>query len=95
MANTRKKARKSAASRKRPDAIALLKKDHRQVEGWFEQFEKSRSNDRKEKLAGEICSALKMHTAIEEEIFYPAFLEATEEEDLHHEPEVEHECQGA
>ncbi len=31
-----------------------------------------------------------MHTKIEEEIFYPAFLEATEEEDIHHEAEVEH-----
>jgi hypothetical protein len=33
---------------------------------------------------------LKVHTQIEEEIFYPAFLEATEEEDIHHEAEVEH-----
>ena len=31
-----------------------------------------------------------MHTTIEEEIFYPAFLEATEEEELHHEAAVEH-----
>ena len=27
---------------RRHDAIALLKADHRQVEGWFEQFKKSR-----------------------------------------------------
>jgi hemerythrin superfamily protein len=73
-----------------PDAIALLKTDHRQVEGWFEQFEKSRSDDRKLELATKICNALQVHTTIEEEIFYPAFLEATEEEDLHHEAEVEH-----
>jgi hypothetical protein len=32
-----------------------------------------------------------VHTTIEEEIYYPAFLEATEEEDLHHEAAVEHE----
>jgi hypothetical protein len=31
-----------------------------------------------------------MHTTIEEEIFYPAFIEATEEEDLHDEAQVEH-----
>ena len=31
-----------------------------------------------------------MHTAIEEEIFYPAFLEATEDKDLHHEAQIEH-----
>jgi hemerythrin superfamily protein len=72
------------------DAIALLKADHRQVEGWFEQFESSRSDDKKQMLARNICQALKVHTTIEHEIFYPAFLEATEETDIHHEAEVEH-----
>ena len=74
----------------RKDAISLLKADHRQVEGWFEQFEKARSDDRKRDLATRICNALRVHTAIEEEIFYPAFYEATQEEDLHHEAIVEH-----
>ena len=72
------------------DAIALLKADHREVEGYFEAFEKARSDDRKQQLAEKICRALTVHTTIEEEIFYPAFLEATEEEDLHHEAAVEH-----
>jgi hemerythrin superfamily protein len=72
------------------DAIALLKADHRQVEEWFEQFEKARNDDRKLELATKICNALTVHATIEEEIFYPAFLEATEEEDLHHEAAVEH-----
>jgi hypothetical protein len=73
-----------------PDAIALLKADHREVEGYFEEFEKARSDDRKQELAAKICKALTVHTTIEEEIFYPAFLKATEEEDLHHEAAVEH-----
>jgi hypothetical protein len=72
------------------DAIALLKADHRQVEEWFEQFEKARDDDRKQTLATKICDALKVHTTIEEEIFYPAFLEATDDRDTHHEAEVEH-----
>ena len=72
------------------DAIALLKADHRQVETWFEQFEKTRSADRKQALAAKICNALKVHTEIEEEIFYPAFLEATEDSDMHHEAVIEH-----
>jgi hemerythrin superfamily protein len=98
MARARKKATKSRsvarAARKKggsTDAITLLKADHRQVEGWFEEFEKARSETRKKELASKICDSLKVHTAIEEEIFYPAFLEATREEDLHHEAEVEHE----
>ena len=74
------------------DAIALLKADHRQVEDWFEQFEKARTDDRKLALATDICNALTVHTTIEEEIFYPAFLEATEDKDLHHEAEIEHDA---
>jgi hemerythrin superfamily protein len=81
----------SKAARRAPtDALALLKADHRQVEEWFEQFEKSRSDDKKADLARRICRALRIHTTIEEEIFYPAFLEATGDEDIHHEAEVEH-----
>lgn len=74
----------------RQDAIAILKADHRQVEQWFEQFEKARAAPRKEALARQICQALHVHTQIEEEIFYPAFLEATKDRDIHHEAEVEH-----
>ena len=72
------------------DAVALLKADHRQVEQWFEQFDKARSPSKKKQLATSICSALKVHTEIEEEIFYPAFLKATKDEDMHHEAIVEH-----
>lgn len=87
---SKRKASPRRAAPRAADAIALLKADHRQVEGWFSQFEKTRSDERKLELAQNICRALKVHTQIEEEIFYPAFLEATEEEDLHHEAEVEH-----
>jgi len=79
-----------SANSKPKDAIALLKADHRQVEQWFEEFCKSRSDQKKADLAKRICEALTIHTTIEEEIFYPAFIEATDEKDLHHEAEVEH-----
>ena len=71
------------------DAIALLKADHRKVEGLFEQFEKAKDNARKQKLAQEICTELTVHATIEEEIFYPACKEAVED-DLEHEAYVEH-----
>jgi hypothetical protein len=95
MAKAKKTAAKSKRSKSRAvaaprDAIALLKADHRQVEGWFERFESTRSDERKGELAQQICQALKVHTEIEEEIFYPAFLAATEDKDTHHEAEVEH-----
>ena len=57
----------------------------------FGEFESARSADRKSELAARICSALRVHTAIEEDIFYPAFLEATRQTQIHHEAEIEHE----
>jgi hemerythrin superfamily protein len=86
-----RKAKKRSSTKKSPgDAVGLLKADHRQVEQWFEAFEKTRSDTRKLDLATRICDALTVHTQIEEEIFYPAFLEATQDKDMHHEAEVEH-----
>jgi len=54
------------------DAIALLKADHRKVEDLFEARDKARRSDRKAAIVAEICTELKIHTLIEEEIFYPA-----------------------
>ena len=92
MARGKAKAKKATqrGGNGKTDAIALLKADHRQVEEWFEQFEKARNDDRKLELATKICNALKVHTTIEEQIFYPAFLEATEDKEMHHEAEIEH-----
>jgi hemerythrin superfamily protein len=87
------KSRSSSPTRSRSkpaDAIALLKADHRQVEAWFSQFAKSKSKQKKQQLATNICDALTVHTTIEEEIFYPAFIEATGDKDIHHEAVVEH-----
>jgi hypothetical protein len=33
---------------------------------------------------------LRIHTQIEEDVFYPAFLSSTDDIDLHHEAEIEH-----
>ena len=71
------------------DAIALLKADHRKVEELFEQFENSSGASAKQKLAHQICVELKIHTAIEEEIFYPA-LKGKIESDTLDEAYVEH-----
>lgn len=71
------------------DAIALLKADHRKVEDLFEQFEKASSASKKRTLAQEICTELKIHTTIEEELFYPAFRGVIEDHTLD-EAYVEH-----
>jgi len=73
-----------------PDAIALLKQDHRKVEDLFEKFEKARGEERKQALAREICTELTIHAMIEEEIFYPACHGKIDDEPLLDESYVEH-----
>ena len=77
------------AASDQPDAIALLKADHRKVEELFEQFEAAKGAAAKERLAKQICTELTVHTIIEEEIFYPACKGKTED-DLLDESYVEH-----
>jgi hypothetical protein len=74
-----------------PDAVALLKADHRKVEELFEKFESARGEGRKKALAEEICLELTVHTRIEEDVFYPA-CEGAVEEDLLKEAYVEHDA---
>lgn len=91
MASKKQRTPSTARTRsKQPDAIALLKADHRQAETWFSQFSKSKNPQKKGQLATLICVALTVHTTIEEEIFYPAFIEATGDKATHHEAVVEH-----
>jgi hypothetical protein len=71
------------------DATRLLTEDHRKVEALFEQFEKASGDGRKEKLARQICLELKVHSMIEEEIFYPALRGKISDDDLD-EAYVEH-----
>lgn len=77
------------AQQAKQDALKLLTEDHRKVEGLFEQFEKASGEGRKEKIARQICTELKIHAMIEEEIFYPALEGKIEEDDLK-EAYVEH-----
>ena len=71
------------------DAIAMLKADHRKVEELFEKFEQTNGKATRQRLAEQICLELKVHTAIEEEIFYPA-CRGKIEDDLVNEAYVEH-----
>ena len=75
----------------RADAIALLRADHKHVDGLFKSFDKFKEDDEsKAELVREICNELKVHTTIEEEIFYPAAREAMDDVDLLDEADVEH-----
>jgi len=53
-------------------AINLLKEDRERVKGLFDLFEKAKSRAAKNKIVRQALTELKVHAAIEEEIFYPA-----------------------
>ncbi|MGL3823126.1 hemerythrin domain-containing protein [Sphingopyxis sp. R3-92] len=71
------------------DATHILAADHRAVESLFAKFEKASSAGEKGKIADEICTELKIHAQIEEEVFYPA-LKGKIDDDLLKEAYVEH-----
>ena len=73
-------ATKKTAKKKPADAIALLKQDHQKVMGLLESLERA-TGPRRTKLLVQIEEELKVHTTIEEEIFYPAFREAATKKD--------------
>ncbi len=70
------------AARGEQDAVQLLTDDHRRVEQLFKEFENARDDAPKEELARRICTELKVHSILEEEILYPALRGKIEDADL-------------
>jgi hemerythrin superfamily protein len=60
------------------DALALLKKDHQTVKRLFDRFEKNPSKA----IADKFLRELAIHSAVEEQLFYPAIRQAAEKEEL-------------
>jgi hypothetical protein len=98
MATATKKASTRAAPAKAarpaksvgPDAIALLRADHKLVSGLYEQYETTRSTAKKKALVAKICLELSIHAQVEEEIFYPAVKAALKDKEMVPEAQVEH-----
>ncbi|HYR85432.1 MAG TPA: hemerythrin domain-containing protein [Terriglobia bacterium] len=76
-AKSRKRSisRRHTAGRSAKDAIALLKKDHKNVKQLLKRLEgtSERNTNQREQFLTQIEHEVKTHTTIEEEIFYPAF----------------------
>ena len=72
------------------NAIELLKQQHREVEELFSKIEKGGEGPARERraLVAELTEKIKIHTNIEEKIFYPEGRQANE--DLTLEAYVEH-----
>ena len=64
------------------DGLQLLAADHRKVEEPVRQLREARAaTAAKEKIVKQICTELKVHAQIEEEIYYPAIRGKVEEDD--------------
>src|SRR5690606_14608664 len=90
----RKRMREMPKTKSKTGAVALelLKEDHDRVKKSFKEFEKMDREDTAtmEELVRAVCEDLKVHAALEEEIFYPAVRAAIEDEDIMNEAQVEH-----
>ncbi|HEV2675413.1 MAG TPA: hemerythrin domain-containing protein [Aliidongia sp.] len=88
--STKTKPRRTRRTGSRdPVAVTLLKKDHREVEEYFDQYEQLEDDAEKLALFQKIALALKVHTQIEEEILYPEE-RGDVEDDMLDEAYVEH-----
>ena len=74
-------------------AVELLKEQHDKVKKAFKEFEKldREDNEAQQQLVQRVCEDLKLHTTLEEELFYPAAREAIDDEDILNEAQIEHE----
>jgi hemerythrin-like domain-containing protein len=61
------------------DAIAMLKADHQRVRDLFQQYEATSNVEAKGTIAEEVFIELETHAQLEENIFYPAVNEETDE----------------
>jgi len=61
------------------DAIAMLKADHQRVKDLFAQYEAADNVETKRTLAEQVFVELETHAQLEENVFYPAVNEETDE----------------
>src|SRR5688500_19719578 len=78
-----------------PNAVVLLEDDHEQLKDLLRELSQTteRAVRTRTELLADIAAAIKAHSTIEEEIFYPAFkaaAEKKEDETLFYEAQEEH-----
>jgi hemerythrin-like domain-containing protein len=89
------KRQESSGRGSQPDAISLLKQDHQKVRGLLRRLDATteRGTKLRTELLNQIQNEVKVHTTIEEEIFYPAYKEAVRkkaDKELYYEALEEH-----
>lgn len=58
------------------DALEFLENQHAEVEDLFGDYDEAETIEEQEEIAREVILALRIHTTLEEEVFYPAVRES-------------------
>jgi hemerythrin-like domain-containing protein len=93
--SSRRSSKGSAKRQEASDAIELLTEDHEKVRGLLQQLEKTtaRSAEKRGALYQKIAHEVRVHSRVEEELFYPAYRDAArsqQDEKLFYEAAEEH-----
>ncbi|CAA7625866.1 DUF892 family protein [Magnetospirillum sp. UT-4] len=67
----------AAGKKVAPEAVSLLIQDHREAVAFFDWYQHCSDPVEKAEVARRLCTALRAHMTVEEEIFYPAARQAT------------------
>ena len=55
-----------------PNAVQLIKQDHKKVANLFDKLQKTKGHEAKRRIAEQVMEELEVHALVEEDIFYPA-----------------------
>lgn len=72
------------------DAISMLKNDHDRVKKLFDEFKSAKTRPAKKKIVGQTLTELKVHAALEEDIFYAAVRKKLEKQMMNEADEEHH-----
>ncbi len=89
----RKPPVRKSASGTQPDAVALLRADHKRLRQLLTDLKGAQTPARRQRVFEQVQDEIKAHTTIEEELFYPAFRDAAKtkkDRQMFHEATEEH-----
>jgi hypothetical protein len=86
----RKGRNSNAETMESTDPLSMLKEDHSNVKKLFDQFEGTDDEREQKQIATKALNELKVHAAIEEDIFYPGVSETVDDTELMSEATEEH-----
>jgi signal recognition particle subunit SEC65 len=73
-----------------PNAVQMIKQDHRKVASLFDKYKNTKGEEAKRRIAEQAIEQLEVHALVEEDIFYPAVEKALGDGALIHDALKEH-----